>query len=277
MKRKRVLAGIGGATLLVLGVWQVLGSDEQAAVAAPVPAPLRQAAGTPVTGHVPALAEAAEPDFAAPPDMVQTVAAEDAPAPVEAISEACPVTLDAFADLGAVISLTLTAPCYPNERVVLRHAGLAVTYQTTATGSLFADIPALDAAGRIEARFADGSGAQAAAPVEDLSGMHRFAVQGMAEDGLVLSGGDDLRLLGNGDVPQALLAQVVTLAGADIAVETEVTATRCGREVMGEMILSEGGKATTAELTLALPDCDEAGGFVVLNNPVGNMKLAATE
>ena len=78
-------------------------------------------------------------------------------------------------------------------------------------------------------------------------------------------------------VIDGLEAQVVTLAGADIAVETEVTATRCGREVMGEMILSEGGKATTAELTLALPDCDEAGGFVVLNNPVGNMKLAATE
>ena len=79
-------------------------------------------------------------------------------------------------------------------------------------------------------------------------------------------------------VPAGMVAQVATLAdGAEVAVEAEVTDSRCGREVLGELILSDGGKATVQELSLALPDCDAGGGFVVLNNPVGNMKLAATE
>lgn len=206
------------------------------------------------------------------------LAGAEAGAVSEALADACPVTLDAFADMGAVLSFTLTAPCYPNERVVLRHGGLAVTYRTTATGSLFGDIPALDATGRIEARFDNGAAAEAVAPVEELSLMQRLAVQGMAEDGLALSGDVGIVALGDGTVPAGMVAQVATLAdGAEVAVEAEVTDSRCGREVLGELILSDGGKATVQELSLALPDCDAGGGFVVLNNPVGNMKLAATE
>jgi hypothetical protein len=34
---------------------------------------------------------------------------------------------------------------------------------------------------------------------------------------------------------------------------------------------------TRADLSLAMPDCDGEGGFVALNNPVPETKLAATE
>ena len=44
-----------------------------------------------------------------------------------------------------MIDILLSAPCRRDERVVLRHAGLAVTYRTNAAGALFASLPALSA------------------------------------------------------------------------------------------------------------------------------------
>lgn len=286
MERRRGLMAVGGVTLLALGAGQYLFPQDQTAEAAvvapvalqdaaPAPAPIRVAAGTPFAAQAPGPAPAAAAPEAA--DAVLPVAmTQDEPPPGDALADACPVTLDAFADLGAVISFSLSAPCYPNERLVLRHGGLAVSYVTTATGSLFGDIPAMDAAGIIELRLASGATARTAVPVDDLAGMRRLAVQAMAADGLVLTGVADVRLLGDAAVPDALLAQVATVEeDTAIGIETEVTDTRCGREVMGELILSEGGVAEVTDLTLALPDCDAGGGFVVLNNPVGTLKLAA--
>lgn len=196
-----------------------------------------------------------------------------------ASSDSCPVTLDLFADRDATLALTLTAPCRPNEGVVLRHAGMTVTYQTTATGSLFLDVPALDAAGDVSLRFPDGTEVTATAPVPELATLRRFALQWVDGDSFALVTDAPVTTLGTAATVLPMFAQVVTLPdpAAPLSIETEVTDRTCGREALGAAFYSEGGRVYSSDLALAMPDCDGAGGYVVLNNPVADMKLAAAE
>lgn len=279
MDRVRSLALVGGTVLVALAAGQYMqsGTAESAAAMAPVPAsevlppPLRLAAGTPLAGYEfqPAAVTRAETT----PDPVIL------PQPEAVKDEACPVTLDVFADADAMLSLSLIAPCHPNEGVVLRHAGLSVTYQTTANGSLFLDFPALDTEGEIALRFMDGSEVTATAPVPELVGLRRFALQWIEGDSFNLATEAPVISLGAAATALPMYALVATLPTPDtaIAIEAAITDTSCGREALGAAYFSDGGALSIADLSVALPECDAQGGFVVLNNPIADMKLAAAE
>lgn len=279
MERKRSLAIVGSSLFVVLAAGQYLqtSSAESAVVATPIPVAgpppsLRIAAGTPLAGHEPDLLPVALTDTAPP----SPAAPEPEPA---VVAETCPVTLDLFANTDATLSLSLTAPCRPDEGVVVSHASLSVTYRTTATGALFLDIPALDAKGDIKVRFPDGTELRAESPVPDIAQFRRFALQWIEGDSFTLVTDAPVQSLGEQATVLPMYAQVVTLPAADapLAIETAVTDTNCGREALGAAFYSEGGKVRIADLSLALPDCDAEGGFVVLNNPVTDMKLAAAQ
>ena len=272
MERRRAFAivAFSGVLITVAAQYLLSGSAQSAPAGTPVPvaetaSPLRMAAGTPFAPNpLPvALTESLAPGPAAPQP--------------ETATEACPITLDVFANVDAMLSLSLTAPCYPNEGVVVTHASLSVTYRTTATGSLFLDLPALDAKGDVRIRFPDGQERTAAAPVTDLAALRRFALQWIQGDSFTLQTDAPVTTLGTDATVLPMYAQIVTLPAADtpLAIETAVTATNCGREALGAAYYSEGGTVRIADLSLALPDCDAEGGFVVLNNPVADMKLAA--
>jgi hypothetical protein len=282
MDRKRSIGMAGGTVLLALGAGQYMqsGSAQSSAAMAPVPraevaAPLRLAAGTPLSAHEPALDAQIIPAALSDPEPATLPEPQLTPA---SLAEACPVTLDAFAAADAILSISLTAPCRPNQTVVLSHAGLAVTYQTTATGALFADIPAMDASGALSIRFADGQLVEARAPMPEVAALRRLAVQWMQDDRFLLTGEEAPFLLGTLSGPVPMQAQVITLSSdteAPLVIEAEVTDQTCGRELLAEVLYSEAGLVTRADLSLAMPDCDGAGGFVALNNPLPDMKLAA--
>ncbi len=284
MNRKRSFVMAGGTVLLALGAGQYMQSGTAQSSAAMIPVPraevtavLRPAAPTPLSAQ----------DVSPQARITPVALTEDQPAPVPQAQPAptpqadlCAVTLDVFAAADAMLSLSLSAPCHPNQTVVVRHAGLAVTYLTTATGALFADIPALDASGALTIRLPDGIEAHAAAPVPEVAAMRRLVVQGMAEDRFILSGEGAQITLGTMSGPVPMVAQVMTLPAelaAPLAIEAEITSDTCGRELLGDVLYSEGGRVTRADLSLAMPDCDGMGGFVALNNPVPDMKLAATD
>jgi hypothetical protein len=311
MKRQRSLGLIAVTVLAALGAGQYMqsGVAESSVAMSPLPpsasvtpvalapepavqqsARVTPAAGTPLASF----------DVVTLPVAFETTpepAPIPTPAPEPLAAAACPVTLDVFAETGGMIGVTLTAPCHPNERVVLRHDALAVALRTTATGSLFATIPALTQTGDIALRFADGTEHAGAAPIPELADMRRIAVQWMADDrfalnafeggadygqpGHITAGAGPLHVaLGDPSVDLPMLAEVYTLpakANPRLTIEAAVTATTCGRELIGETLFSDGGKVTVAELTMAVPDCDELGGFVVLNNPLSDMKLALAE
>lgn len=246
---------------------------------------------------------------ATPPVIAVAATAGDLPVtdpmaakPVAAPS--CTVTLGLTVEPGAMLALTLLAPCHPDERVVLRHAGLAITGKTNAVGSLFLSLPALAGDGAVSAGFADGSVAQAAQPVPELAALRRIAVDWQGGDSLALRSveagvaltadqpgaqpdaaqapkGGWLTVLGDASVPAPLLAQVYTYPSnpaviADVAIEAPVGPDSCGREMLGQTVTSEDGLATVTDLSLAMPECDGKTGYLVLKNPFPDLKIAAS-
>ncbi len=220
-------------------------------------------------------------------------------------TKGCDAQLDLSVSDGAMLNLALLSPCDPGARVVLATGGLTVTGRLDDTGQLAAALPALDAAGHVQARFADGRRVEAQMPVPELAGLRRFAVQWLGPEGFILHGfengadfgqagdvspsspgalntgaaaGGWLTLLGDSAVNNPLLAQVYTFPAeghADVVVEAEVTAANCGKDMLGQTIASVAGQPEVTDLTLAMPDCSAVGDFLVLKNLAQDTKLAS--
>lgn len=261
--------------------------------AAPEPAPQAMTGREPAAQAIPATVSDATDNPAAQPE-----------APV---ADACAPTLDLLPEPDAMIGITLIAPCHPGARVVLAHDGLAVTLRTTATGSVFTSIPALSVAGMVTARLPDGAEVTAQTDMPEAAGYGRLVVQWQGDDRFSLNAyapaavyggagheqavaladipaGTSLtgRVIGLGsqDVDLPLLAEVYTHPRGDrntLTIEAEVTAATCGREMLGETIKSRNGQVTVQDLTLAMPDCDAMGEFLVLNIVPADLTLAQAE
>ncbi|WP_160144546.1 hypothetical protein [Pseudogemmobacter humi] len=254
-------------------------------------------AGTPAAG------KALLPPAASLTGPAPAAAKETAPPPVPEIAAApdCTPALAVAAAPGALLSLSLSAPCNGGESVSLRHGGLVIAAALDTQGSLRLDLPAFEAAGQVSALLEGGGFASAAAKV-DLTGYRRFAVQWMADDAFQLHAleqgadygapgdvhagnaaspeGGALMRLGDPALPVPMLAEVYTWpTGKAVSVrpvvEAAVTATTCGRELAGETVSLSSGRVTVQDLTLTMPGCDAIGDILVLNNLVPEMTLAA--
>lgn len=269
------------------------------APATPPPAPAELAALTDVTPALPPLPLLPALPMLAPP--VDKATAPEAP-PAPAAAPDCTPALSLAAAPGAILAVTLRAPCAAGARVVLRHAGLAVAESLDSSGQLALDLPALAVSGEVSALFGDGTVLMAATAVPEAAATRRFAVQWMAGDTFQLrvvgpgqaygdaenvsaempvsAQGGFLVSLGDPTLDLPMLAQVYTWPGdpaltAAPVVEAAVTDATCGRELLGETILAENGKVTVTDLTVAMPGCDALGDILVLNNLAGDVTLAA--
>ncbi|MES2144218.1 MAG: hypothetical protein V4516_07595, partial [Pseudomonadota bacterium] len=135
----------------------------------------------------PTATEAPSPPVAPAPQIITTTAPEPSivPKAMEVLlqpQQNCENAMDLSVVADAIIEVSLMSPCRPGERLVLRHGPLAITTRTTAQGSVFLKIPALDAAGEVSLRFADGSVIDGTVAVPDLAKLRRFAVQWMDRD-----------------------------------------------------------------------------------------------
>ncbi|MBL8561594.1 MAG: hypothetical protein JNN06_04880 [Gemmobacter sp.] len=229
-----------------------------------------------------------------------------APKPAALAAADCDMSLDLLADSNAMIGITVIAPCRPNQRVMVKHGGLAVTGKTSASGTMFMNLPAMEVQARIELSFPDGEKLGSTVEMPEVAAMQRFAVQWLERDafqlqafengadygqpghvsavkpqtpapGLAAQGGF-VTLLGDETVDLPMLAEVYTFPAkgeAEVLVEAAVTPETCGRELLGETVSAVGGKISVSELTLAMPECEAAGDILVLKNLVPEMKLAA--
>lgn len=286
------------------------------------------AAGNDLTVAGKASALPAQPELGAPasevesdvmPEVASTTAAlpstalpakPETPAPQLANADPCPVTLDVSNSANAMIGITLIAPCHAQERVVIKHAGLAITAKTTVTGVLFADIPALATDAQVAVLFEDGVVLDGTVEVPELAALRRFGVQYQAQDafqlhafengaayggpgdiwaqntrapepGVPVSGGY-LTLLGDATTQTPLLAEIYTYPAdrsvkSEVVVEAAITETACDREILGETINSDAGIATISDLTVAMPQCDAVGDYLVLKNLAPDMSIASAE
>lgn len=227
-------------------------------------------------------------------DLIADLQAADIP-------ENCTLQLGLLPLPNAMVGLSLLAPCHSGERVVLSHAGLAVTAKTSASGGLITQIPALTPVAEVRVVFASGQQASALVDLPDFGTIERFAVQWQDADAFQLHAFENgaefgeaghrwsdspgkagqngyVTLLGDATTPLPLLAQIYTFSpslDADVVVEAEVTSTTCARALLGETLLSRRGKVEVSDLTLEMPDCGALGDFLVLKNLVQDMTLAA--
>ena len=212
---------------------------------------------------------------------------------------------------GGLIKLSLEAPCYPNERVTIHHNGLILTEATDDDGALTTFIPALAQRAVVLMEFSNGDGAVVQTHVEEFSQYGRTVLQWQGDAGFqiharefgadygssghVWAGSEtpiDSALdtdsgfvvrLGNADVPQPHLAEIYTypLGKAkqrgmiDLTVEAEIHARNCGMDIEAQSIEILDGKLRTQDVVLSIPDCDAIGSFLVLNNLISDMKVAA--
>ncbi len=229
-------------------------------------------------------------------------------APSLAMVPACDISLDLMVEPNAMIGLTLLAPCHPNQRVVLHQGGLAVTGKTTATGALFTALPAMETPALVEVAFADGTRTRAEIAVPDLVTLRRFGLQWQADDAFQIHAFENgatygepghisasnphrpaagqratagfLTLLGEAATENPLLAEVYTFptapaAKTEIVVEASVTDKTCARELIAETLNSVGGSVFVTDLTVAMPECEAKGDYLVLKNLVLDLNMAA--
>ena len=253
-------------------------------------------------------------DVIGPEDAVLDVAFDsDTPvaAPADPVTPhlGCDVVVGANPAPGAMVTLTVDAPCDGNERVSVHHTGMMFSMTTSADGRLSVDVPALSENAVFVVELANGSGGVAVTNVPDLPDFDRVALQWVGDNGFeiharefgagyqdkghVWSGSDaDARdpdggvvlRLGDDKTFNPMLAEVYSFPAASatksgtvaLTVETEVTQANCGRDIAAQSIeLTGQGKLRTQDLVLSMPDCSGVGDFLVLNNLVDDLKIAA--
>jgi hypothetical protein len=232
------------------------------------------------------------------------------PQPEVVTADPCAASLELSVAENAMVGITLISACRPNERVVLKHAGLALTAKTTLTGAIFTDLPALEPHAQVEVLFKDGTSISSTIEVPEVVNLRRYAIEWQGDDAFLLHGFENganfgeagdinganpnrppagvpakagfLSILGDSTTEMPLLAELYTFptdpkAAAEVVVEAPVIATTCGREMLAETLFSQNGKVARSDLTVAMPECDAIGDYLVLNNLLADMTIASIE
>ncbi|MEL7097650.1 MAG: hypothetical protein AAGM84_02365 [Pseudomonadota bacterium] len=247
-----------------------------------------------------------EPTRASAPDVLETPPAGDL-----VPQASCEATMTATPDGAGYVRLSLDAPCRSSERFVLHHSGMMTTQVTSLTGAWGYRVPALSENAVFIAAFADGEGAVAQTVVPGMDQIDRIVLQWQGRSGFELHarefgaeyGSDGHRYHGRRgeetafeagttgrmerygaeEQPEALMAEVYTFPRGksdrdgtiDLTVEAEVTVYNCGLEIGAQSLELKNGTIRTQDLTLAVSACDTIGSFLVLNNLVQDLKVAA--
>ncbi len=200
---------------------------------------------------------------------------------------------------GAMIDLSLSAPCNMGERVVFRHAGLAFTETIGADGQVQVQLPAMTADALVAAYVGSSEVVLGKISVPDMAEYLRLAVQiaGSArfdlradEQGQVfvaksagLEGAPHrITTLGQARMEDPLLSQVYSVALRDFAspeltVELGITPETCGRTLAAEVVVSRFGKALRSSRSVAVPLCGTSGDILLLKNLLPDLTLDAPE
>jgi hypothetical protein len=232
--------------------------------------------------------------------------------PEAEVTGSCAVSAFAEPIAAAMVKLSMEAPCLPNERVTIHHNGMIFTETTTFNGTLDLTVPALAKDAVFVLAFSNGDGAVAQTLVEDLGEYDRSVLQWKGNAGFqiharefgagygdaghlwesspgaiadaVTGNGGVMARYGDVNAADPLLAEVYSFpvdangrsGTVAMSVEAEITAANCGLEIEAQSLELLGDESIkTQNLTLDVPECDAIGGFLVLNNLLADLKIAA--
>ena len=223
----------------------------------------------------------------------------------------CELTARATPTAGAMVDVTLEAPCYSGERVAIRHEEMNFAQNLSATGNLKVTVPALVSDVSISFSFLNGEVITAFADVPSVPLYDRVVLQWQGNIGaqiharefgaeygaeghvwagaprdftaVVAGAGGFLTSLGDPASPKPMLAEVYTFpsglakteGGVALTVEAEVTDDNCGSELRARTFQYSGGKEISSQhMSLAVPNCSAVGNFLVLNNLLQDLTVA---
>lgn len=339
MSKKRLITMVGGTVVCALGIGFFMQRGETAAprdLLAPLPSPIQQKILKPSTAafdvdetvsmgfHNVALTSVlltlAAPTLPTPKPQDAGLGASPAASkpgllavPITPSDPAtpqlgCAVTTTATPGPMANVDLTVSAPCFGNERLTIHHNGMMFTDVTDKNGMLSVTIPALAERAVFIVAFAEGQGSVALTTVPDLHNYDRVALQwsgnsgfqiharefgaAYGADGHVWSGmsmaapenGGSVIRLGDPDTLVPQMAEIYTFPrGASnrsgtvaLSIEAEVTAENCGHDISAQSLELRGSQTLrTRDLVLSVPNCAAKGDFLVLNNLVEDLTIAA--
>lgn len=283
---------VASLALAMAGISGYLLQDNAARVAPTRIVPLSAALeGAELPATLPA--DLAVPALPALPDLSALTAGAEAPLPVlpeSAAPAGCGPAMLTLSPLpGAMIGLVVEAPCRAGQRLEIYQAGLGVAVRLSAEARWQGAVPALTEDAAIALRFEAGDELLGRMRMADLSGLVRVGVvwhgtaplelhayeggAGFGAPGHVHAGapGGRLLVLGDASMPRPMQAQVYTApAGGEVALEiaAEVGPESCGKPLEAQVFRAEAGvPAVLTAITLALPGCDETGGYVVMPLP----------
>lgn len=197
---------------------------------------------------------------------------------------------------GAMILLSLSAPCNRSERIVLRHSGMAFATRTDAGGSARMLIPALKSDAMVAVYLAESRLLLGKVAVPDAASYARLAVtwEWPAEVELRATEGNHVLVaaaatpadeparmmsFGSPDVQSPVMAHVYSVPGRDLgdvslSAELRITPASCGRTLRLGTVYAANGVTTAKEREVAVPLCGTAGDILLLKNLSPAPKLA---
>ncbi|WP_116086224.1 hypothetical protein [Tropicimonas sp. IMCC34011] len=173
---------------------------------------------------------------------------------------------------GNTVSLSISAPCYPNSAASIEHDGLAFSVRLDEAGELDLAVPALSQDASFALMLPDGARTTSRIALET-PGPARIALQSGSE--IDLRSGDDgqsVIRLGDASIPGGALLQVFTYSEQDapaVTIDAEITLASCGRRLSALAALKDNGAdaAEPARVTLTMPGCDAVGDLLVMPVP----------
>lgn len=232
-------------------------------------------------------------------------------APIVADVDCVPMMTSA-ASAGAMVDISISAPCYADTAFTMHHQGMMFTSQTDSAGGATLVIPALAEVAVFIAAFENGEGAVATASVPDFASYDRAVLQWEGDAAFMLSAyeagasygeqghitaanpgtlerlqaaeGGFLMRLGNPVAGKSMMSEVysfptaLTAGSADVLLVAEVgiTEENCGRDINAQSLqIAPSGATTALDLTMTMPECDAVGDFLILQNMFEDLTIAA--
>lgn len=229
-------------------------------------------------------------------------------ADLQAELDSCAVWVVVTPAAGAMLDLSVYAPCDQGADVAVTHAGLTVDARLGSDGQLAIMVPALSEDATLEVQFADGRSQSDTTFVPDFAEVERIALQWQGPATLLLHAyefgatyGDEghvhaanpmapglpgrgfLTALGDPAIAAGRLAQVYSYPVGPLSrtgsvvleIEAPVTDASCGRSIEASTLGVHGGAAGQARaIVMDMPACDGAGGYVVLPGVLPDLRIA---
>lgn len=217
----------------------------------------------------------------------------------------CKVTATATEAPMASVNLSVSAPCHGNRPVIVHHSGLAFTEITSPDGRLDVAVPALAENAVFVVALDDRHGAAASTRVSGLDGYDRIALQWAGKAGFQIHalefgasygevghvwadptarGQGRVTHLGDPDLPESQVVEIYSFPSGTtgnsgtiaLTLEAEVTDSNCGQSFSAQSLeLRENTPLRFRDLSLTMPDCSAIGDFLVLDNLLEDLTIAA--